>query len=232
MALLAAAREILAGDDVEFVASLDQLESDVVGPWTLRDALVVASGCDRKVGPFAYWEHREIGDAINQVWDRLAEHVDAPSAEGWSSSKGRTEADVLAALDSALDAGDDIAAPESVIMRPWCTTKLVRTCRIPFVPLGALVHSWGHRGGELQDLLDHFEIDETTDPWTILDRVEPGIRDMPASEDVADVADFLRSRMHTAEPEMYSPALLLVATNPRLTLDGLRQQSVLASAGS
>lgn len=61
MALLAAAREILASDDIEFVASLDQLESDVVGPWTLRDALVVASGCDRKVGPFAYWEHREIG---------------------------------------------------------------------------------------------------------------------------------------------------------------------------
>lgn len=231
MALLAAAREILASDDVEFVASLDQLDSDVVGPWTLRDALIVASGCDRKVGPFAYWEHREIGGAINQVWDRLAEHVDAPP-EGWSSSKGRTKADVLTALDSALGAGDDIAAPESVTMRPWCTTKLVRTCRIPFVPLGALVHAWGPRGGKLQGLLDHFEIDATTDAWTILDRVEPEIRNVPAVQDVADIADYLRGCMHDAEPEIYSPALLLAGLDPRLTLDGVRKQSVLESAGS
>lgn len=232
MALLAAAREILASDDVEFVASLDQLESDVVGPWTLRDALIVASGCDRKVGPFAYWEHREIGDSHRRVWERLAEHVDAPSPEVWSSSKGRTKADVLDVLNSALGAGDDIAAPETVTMRPWCTTKLVRTCRIPFVPLAALVHAWSHRGGKLRDLLDHFEIDATTDPWAILDRVEPQIREVRAAEDVADIADFLRSRMHDAEPEIYSPARLLSELDPRLTLDGVRKQSVTESAGS
>jgi len=232
VALLAAAREILASDDVEFVASLDQLESDLVGPWTLRDALVVASGCDRKVGPFAYWEHREIGDALTRVWERVAEHVDAPSPEGWSSSKGRTKAEILNVLGSALDAGDDIAAPEPVTMRPWCTTKLVRTCRIPFVPLAAVVHAWSHRGGKLRGLLDHFEIDGTTDPWTILDRVEPEIRDIPAAEDTGDIADFLRGRMHAAEPEIYSPARLLAELDRQLTLDGLRDRANRESVGS
>lgn len=231
MALLATAREILASDDVEFVASLDQLESDVVGPWTLRDALVVASGCDRKVGPFAYWEHREIGDALTKVWERVAEHVDAPSPERWSSSKGRTKAEILNVLDSALDAGEDIAAPESVTMRPWCTTKLVRTCRIPFVPLAALVHSWGDRGGKLRGLLDQYGIDATTDPWTILDRVDPEIRDLPAPQDVGGIADHLRSCMHAVEPEIYSPARLLSELDPRLTLDGIRKQSVVEPVG-
>lgn len=232
MALLAAAREILASDDIEFVASLDQLESDVVGPWTLRDALVVASGCDRKVGPFAYWEHREIGDALTRVWERVAVHVDAPSPEGWSSSKRRTKAEILNVLDRALDAGGDIAAPQSVTIRPWCTTKLVRTCRIPFVPLAAVVHAWAHRGGGLQDLLEHFGIDAMTDPWILLDRVEPEIRDLPAAENAADIADFLRSRMHAAEPEIYSPARLLAELDPLLTLDELRDQSRRESGGS
>lgn len=139
MALLAAAREILASDDIEFVASLDQLESDVVGPWTLRDALVVASRCDRKVGPFAYWENREIGDALTRVWERVAEHVDAPSPEGWSSSKGRTKAEILNVLDSALDAGDDIAAPQPVTIRLWCGAgrevhEVVAGCWLPPIP--------------------------------------------------------------------------------------------------
>jgi len=228
--LLAAARKILSNDDVEFVASLDQLESDVAGPWTLRDALVVASGCDRKAGPFAYWEHREIGAAMNQAWDRLGAHVDGSSVQGWSRAKGRTKADVLGALDQALADGD-VAVATELTMRPWCTTKLIRTCRIPFVPLAALAHSWSARGGSLGDLLGHFEIDALTDPWQILDRAEPTIRDVPAPPDTSELADYLRGRMNESEPEIYSPARLLVQLEPGLTLDGLRDLLPLRPAG-
>lgn len=111
-----------------------------------------------------------------------------------------------------------------VELRPWCDPKLVRTCRIPFVPLAAVLHAWEHREAGLEDVLGEFSVVATTDPWTILDRVEPLIREVKASKQVPVVADLLRSWMHEVEPQTQSPAQLLcgiAALHGNLSLDDL-----------
>ncbi len=232
MGLIERAREILADDAVEFSAALDQSEASSSSSWTLRDALVTAAGCNRKAGLFAYWEHAELKIAINQVWSVLEGFTVEQHPERWANQSGRTKAEVLAVLDGGLGQGD-VDVPAIVTLRPWCNPGLVRTCRIPFVPLAAFVHAWALREATITQVLKHFEIDARMNPWEFLDRIEPDIRHTDAADSVVPIAETLRSWMAMQRPEIYLPSRLfceIAASDPALRVDGVMELAATSMA--
>lgn len=202
------AAETLDRGDVAFVPAQDQLESDVSNPWTLRDALVVSAGCHRKAGLFAYWEWRSLVDHLNEAWFRIEAALDVGSAERWSNRSGRTKQEAIDVVRQ-VSADGDMDLPDAATLRPWCDPSLVRTCRVPFVPLAAVVHAWALRPGTVKELVRRLDVEATTDPWTLLDRAEAEIAFTDSPENVSEFAGVFRSSMAAQVPEMYSPAALL-----------------------
>lgn len=97
--------------------------------WTLRDVLLDACGCDRVAGPMAYWEWRAIHEALAAVREILTPRADAPpgmDVERWANQPARTADEVLAVLNT-VDEAEDISAPESGGMRPWCNPRQITT---------------------------------------------------------------------------------------------------------
>jgi len=192
----------------DFVPAQEHKNTQVTDPWTLGDALWVAAGCKRKTAAFPCWEHREITAPVSRAWELLASKTDGVDPHIWANQTGRTLPEVLAVLDSAGAEGDVDAYP-TMTLRPWCHLNMVSTCRIPYVPLAAVVHAYKLRSGSLTDLLAEFEIDAKTDPWTILDRIEPTIVETDSPDGVREMADTLRLMMH-ANPPIFTPSRVLV----------------------
>lgn len=203
----AAAAAVLANDEVSFVPAQDQLGSDVSNPWTLRDALVVSGGIHRKAGPLAYWEWRRLVDELNAALSRLGAVIEEASAERWSNTSGRTRQEVVDLLSDC--AKDDMAVPSSPTLRPWCDPSLIRTCRVPFVPVAAVVHAWSSMACSVAEFVDRFDLQKTTDPWTLLDRVDAEIAFTDPPDGVAAIAEVFRAAMAAQDPEIYSPSALL-----------------------
>lgn len=203
----AAAAATLASDEVAFVPAQDQLGANVSSPWTLRDALLVSGRMRRKAGPLACWEWRGLVGELNAALARLGSALDEVDAERWSNAAGRTRQEVIDLLLGCAE--DDVDVPSAATLRPWCDPSLLRTCRVPFVPLAALVHAWSARSASVAEIVEHFGLAETTDPWTLLDRVDAEIAFTEAPDDVAAKADVFRGAMASRVPELHSPCALL-----------------------
>lgn len=110
---------------------------------------------------------------------------------------------MLTALDAARHDGD-IKAPPRVTIRPWCDPKTASTCRIPFVPLAALTHTWTQQAEPWHDLVERYQLTPSTSPWQMLDAIDPDIRDstMPPSvpRNAAALRDLMGEQASTTSP--------------------------------
>jgi hypothetical protein len=216
--VLERAAEQLRSDKVQFAPVLDDINSSG-STWTLADALVHGCGCRRSAGPLAYWEHLDISQAIKEAFDRIAAAAGVTNGKAWSNEPQRKLSEVLDVLETAA-AGGDVAAPELVRLRPWCDPSKQFTCRIPFVPLAALMHAWKLNPCPLDKLVGDYDLEMFMDPWVLLERVEPDIVDTSSPGGVAEDAAKLRLGMkHWPIGPIYSPTKLFVtiaATDPSL----------------
>lgn len=191
MGIIEAAARHLRSDEASFVPALsDSSQSS----WTLRDALLAGSGCDRSAGPLAYWEWQEIDSGLEEARQRISGHVGAPGPMGperWANQKDRSLEEVLDVLDAAGGDGD-VELPPEVTLRPWCDPTVVSRCRIPYIPLAAVVHAWTLDGGSLKELLGRYEIRADTPSWTVLEIVDEHIAHTQPADAVEDLAWNLR----------------------------------------
>jgi hypothetical protein len=193
LGIITVAADILRSESRTFVPAIG---ATTTSGWTMRDALLSAAGCDRTAGHLTYWEWRELQDLLAATRRRVHPHTGAPAtidAEQWSNQAGRTIEEVLAALDAAGSEGD-IEAPAQLTMRPWCNPKIIRTCRIPFIPLAAIVQAWAAHEGTWQDIAARYDLTPSTTPWAMLEIIDPDIRNIAATN-VHEGASTLRAWM-------------------------------------
>ena len=192
MGVAADAARALRSEHVRFAPAVSSVGTS---SWTLRDALVTACGCDRRAGYLAYWQWEMVQAALQTVRAVIASNADLPpglDVERWANQPTRTVDEVLEVLD-AVRSTDDVELPEEPSIRAWCDPKAVATCRIPYIPLAAVVHAWGDRDRAWSDVVSEFDLAEGLSSWDLLRRVDPAIRDLPPPEGVRDAAWQLRS---------------------------------------
>lgn len=230
MSVAADAARVLRSEEVRFAPGM---VSEGTSSWTLRDALVAACGCDRHAGHLAYWQWETVQAALQAVRAVLASNAGLPptlDVERWANQPTRTLDEVLEVLDS-VQSTDDIEVPEAPLMRPWCDPKIVATCRIPYIPLAALVHAWGDRARPWSELVAEFELVPDLSSWDLLRRVDPAIRDLPAPQGVQDSARQLRVWQGSQSASVAPVRWLFAVTDdlPEATLDALLQRADEAS---
>lgn len=228
MGILTDAADILASESRPFVPALSASEATGL---TLRDALLMAAGCDRVAGPMAYWEWREIHEILASARERLHPHTGAPAtvdAEHWANQPSRTLDEVVAALDAGRGEGD-IDAPVELTMRPWCNPKVVSTCRVPFVPLAATIQAWTMRGG-WDAMVTRYSLTPSTTSWQTLDAVEPDVRDVAQLEGVYGPAMTLRAWMRLQSDTANSTMWLFTVCNESTELPELVDRAEAAIA--
>jgi hypothetical protein len=207
--------------------------------WTLRDVLIDACGCDHTAGPLAYWEWRAIHEALKEAREVLTPRTDAPphmDVERWANQADRTVDEVLAVLEM-VDNAEDVLAPESGGMRPWCDPRQVTTCRLPYIPLAAFTHAWLLHGPRtpLQELLYRYGLGPTTTSWDLLDRIDPEIRSATVDANrVRAVAVELRQWMRSSGEEVTAAKWLraVAADEPDSSLDDLELRAIDANRPS
>ena len=148
---------------------------------------------------------------------------------GWSNRPERTWSDIKSLLASSPGLAFEV--PGDLTLRPWCTPKLVSSCRIPFVPVAAVVHFALAQMPEasLGQVLERFEIVAGLDPWELLRIVDPTIRSSMAPPGVGllagrivDVAVRRSEELAAADPLMSgalissAQVLWLTAGDPEL----------------
>jgi hypothetical protein len=175
---------------------------------TLRSHLLEALGCDARAGALAYWDWEELWVLVGRCWDAMAEVV-GPQAELWSNAGERTVGDVVAVLRKA--SSDVVVPAEPFERRPWALPTVVRTCRIPFVPVASVTQVWLTEGESLGPVLERLAITSTTGPWDVLRAADPIARDLEVPAGLREVADQVRSSMVDRGPAQYSPAVGLHA---------------------
>ena len=151
--------------------------------------------------------------------------------EQWANQPSRTIDEVLDVLD-AVAADGDIDAPDPPTLRPWCSTKTAARCRIPYIPLAAVVHAWGDGDRSWSSVVDEYRLDPDLSPWEALQRLDPVIRDVAPHPDVADAAWELREWL-IAEEHSYSQIRWLfdvTENEPTTDLPTLRKRAVVAAA--
>lgn len=211
--LEAIAANLENGDTWVAASSLSKASAPVFIP-TLRSHLVRALGCDSRAGALAYWDWQEINALLGQCWAALAP-VTGPAPELWSNAADRTVTQVIDALRSVPS---DVPAPTTPFEpRPWSNPSVVRTCRIPFVPVVSVAHVWLAEQGPLRQSLDRLGVTEGSDPWDVLRAADPVARAIDPPADVRDVADAIRSWMVDQTPARYSPAKALCAAAEAFT---------------
>ncbi|WP_425413684.1 DUF6197 family protein [Nitriliruptor alkaliphilus] len=226
MGVAAEAATVLQSDMVQFVPAL---AAEGASAWTLRDALIAACGCDRRAGPMAYWEWQELHATLRRTREVVARHAGVPlgvNVEQWANQPSRTLEEVIGALH-AVPVADDLPIPPSPSLRPWCDPKVASRCRIPYIPLAALVHAWGDRDRPWSDVARSFELVAAMSSWDLLRAIEPSIRDAAPAEEVADIAWTLRGwKSLVAESAAPSRWLHSVAEDdPTITLTQLWDQA-------
>jgi hypothetical protein len=204
--VLAAVAEHFAGDGDFMAAGAAPIPSPAVVP-TVRHALLTALGCDPRAGTLAYWEWEKIDALLRDSWAAL-DLVEGQNVELWVNDKERTRAEVVDRLRSARTA---VVRPEPFMLRPWCRLSLVRTCRIPYVPVASVLHVWLSGRRPLGRVLDEMVIERGTDPWEVLRRADAVAGALPSPDGVADCADAVRVWMLGQTPQRYSPAAALLA---------------------
>jgi hypothetical protein len=148
-------------------------------------------------------------------------------AERWANQPDRTLEEVLAALD-AVAADQDVPLPREVRKRPWCDPRTITTCRVPFVPLAALVHGWGSPQEPWTNVVERFGLVRQMTSWDLLDRIDPQIRDLPAPAEAAVIAAALRGWM-SRQDEYVAPVSWLfsvTADDPEMSLNDLHEHAV------
>lgn len=193
MGVLEQAADKLRSEKHQFVPALDEARA-TSSTWTLGDALLDGCGCHRKAGPLAYWEHHEIHDTLVAAFELVAAEAGATDGRAWSNEPQRSLAEVLEVLSAAAAKGD-LRGPAVVRMRPWCKASDQFTCRIPFIPLAALMHAWKLAPVPLQAFVDRYDLKPSMDPWALLDLVDPDIVGTEPPEGIADAAGELRAVM-------------------------------------
>lgn len=227
MGIIAGAAATLRRDDVRFAPALKAAG----GSWTLRSALLEAAGCDRRAGPLGYWQWREIHSTLDAARARIAEHAQLPArmdAERWANQAERTLEEVLAALDAVPDS-DDVTPPGELQLRPWCDVRAASTCRVPYVPLAALVHGWGPpQQRSWSSMVEHFGLTVGMTSWSLLDRIDPDIRQIPPPPEVAETAAVLR-RWMALDDDATAPVEWLFRVTENATgqsLEDLHRQAI------
>ena len=159
-------------------------------------------------------------DEINAALTRLGAQLEEDSAERWSNASGRTRQEVVDLLSDC--AKDDMAVPSTATLRPWCDPSLIRTCRVPFVPVAAVVHAWSAVACSVAEIVDRFELEKSTNPWTMLDRVDAEIAFTDPPDGVTAHAEVFRAAMAAQHPEIHSPSAFLwwlLEHDPKATLE-------------
>ena len=233
MGVAAGAARVLRSEHVRFAPGM---VSDGTSSWTLRHALVAACGCDRHAGHLAYWQWETVQAALQAVRAVLASNAGLPPSldvERWANQPTRTVEGVLEVLDS-VQSTDDVEVPQAPSMRSWCDPKVVATCRIPFIPLAAVVHAWGDRERPWSELVAEFQLARDLSSWELLRRVDPAIRDLPAPQGVQDAARQLRAWQGSQSASVAPVRWLFAVTDdsPETTLNALLQRADEASAAA
>ena len=226
MGVAADAARVLRSEHVRFAPGM---VSGGTSSWTLRDALVAACGCDRHAGHLAYWQWETVQAALKAVRSVLASSAGLPptlDVERWANQPTRTAEEVLEVLES-VQSEDDVEVSEAPSMRSWCDPKIVVTCRIPYIPLAALVHAWGDRERPWSDLVAEFRLAPDLSSWDLLRRVDPAIRDLPAPQGVQDAARQLRAWQGSQSASVAPVRWLFAVTDdsPETALDSLLQRA-------
>lgn len=170
---------------------------------TLNSHLLDALGCDSRAGAIAYWDWEQIQALIRECWASIGAVV-GPRPELWSNEANRTLDEVVAVLDKALCSV--VVPAEPFERRPWSMPTVLRTCRIPFVPIASVAHIWLAEVDSLGSVLGRLAIDASSDPWDVLRSADPVARDLAAQPEVRDVADAIRRSMLDGPWVQYSPA--------------------------
>jgi hypothetical protein len=231
MGVVAGAAGVLRSDSVRFAPAL---VTEGTSTWTLRDAIVTACGCDRRAGPLAYWEWQGLHATLDSAREVIARHADispVTDPEQWANQPTRTLAEVLEVLD-AVPVAADVPVPPEVSLRPWCDPKVVSRCRIPYIPLAAIVHAWGDLDRAWSDAVQPFELTAEMSSWDLLRTIEPAIRHETPGDGVAETAWMLR-RWKGAVADTVAPARWLhtvIEGDPSITLRQLRDRATDAVA--
>jgi hypothetical protein len=209
MGLMRAAVGLLEDPSVAFAPAEEQTPATPANTLAGRDLLLAAAGCRASIGSFPYWEWREIDAAANDVWARLTPLVDEP-ADRWIDRRGRSRSQIIDILNRATDDAD-IDGPSTLTLRPWIRPSLLRTCRVPFIPLAVLFHAWQQDGGGLADALARDGLTAETTAWELLDRIEGRIAHTPAPDGVYEATEACRNWMRRQQPLPWtSPCRFLV----------------------
>lgn len=195
--VIAAAAESLRSER-RFVPALRAGES---GGWTLRDAFVTACGCRREAGPLAYWQWEEVYGVLRAAREAVVAHADVPvgmELERWANLPSRTLEEVLEALTAVPDSAD-VPPPQELSPRPWCKLTVASTCRIPFVPLAALIDAWEDPKRPWSQVRDQYGLEPGVSVWEVLRRVDPVIRNRRSRSSVRQDAVLLRAYMAQSE---------------------------------
>ena len=210
MGLVATAAEVLREEGRQFGPALGSVNASA---YTLRHALLTASGCHRRAEPVAYWEWESIYDALGAARSTIAAyapHTTTPDLERWANQPGRTLTEVLDALD-AVPASEDVPAPPSITRRSWCHPDTVATCRLPFVPLGMIVLAWGDPERPWEEVVGQFGLTPEMTSWDLLRRLDPPTRHAPSPPDLRGQVRNLHKRM-SAQTTALSPVGWLFAS--------------------
>lgn len=207
-----AAARLEGADHPPVVSALDL--DDNPGAWTLRDLFLTAAGADRRAGTIAYFEHRELTDALRGCFAVLTDTL-KQDAVVWAAAKGRRHADVAELLGRCTA---DVDPPTTLRRRPGSDPSVIRTCRIPYVPLAAAVHVMDVTGATIEEVVDEHQL-VSADPWVMLERLDPRIADHTPTVDVRTHAEALRLWLQGQQPDTFSPGPFLAriaATHPGL----------------
>lgn len=226
MGLAAEAAGTLRSERVRFKPAL---AADDTSAWTLRDALLVACGCDRRTEPLAYWQWQELHLALQEVRGVIAGHPTIPAGievERWANQPSRSLDEVLTVLD-AVGTSDDVPVPDKPSLGPWCDPPTIATCRSPYIPLTALVHAWGDPHRRWSEVVAEFDLQPNMTSRELLLRLDPAIRDKTPAADVQSNGWRLRHWM-TLQSENTAPVRWLFAvtrTDPETDLHGLQERA-------
>ena len=208
--MVATTAEVLREEGRQFGPALGGVNASA---YTLRHALLMASGCHRRAEPVAYWEWESIYDALRAARSTVAAyapHTATPDLERWANQPGRTLTEVLDALD-AVPASEDVPVPPSATRRPWCHPDTVATCRLPFVPLGVIVLAWEDPERPWAEVAGQFGLTPYVTSWDLLRRLDPQTRHAPPFPGLRRQVHNLHKRM-SAQITALSPVGWLFAS--------------------
>lgn len=190
-----------------------------------RDVVLELLGVDPAVGPLAYWRSHEIHAGVRAVRDQLSRFIDGDLERWWSAA---TDTDRRELIEQAE------VPTVPVARRPWANTKALWGTRIPYIPLSACLHAMAAGGHPtVGATADAHGIGEATNPWELLELLEPGIEPTPFPDDLPKVAGGLRLAMNNQpddETAVHNPARWLMLNHHAATWDVLAAVAETATA--